>query len=195
MSQDDKNRFMSPMKILKDAGVAEGMKIADLGCGAGYFTIVAAKIVGDKGKVYSVDCMESALESVDTKVKIEGLEDVVEILRGDLEVYGGSKISDNQASIVILKTVLFQSKKHKEILSEAHRILASGGRLVFIEWEPAGMPIGPDAGNRVEKEYIINLAQEVGFKQIGEVETDKYHYGVVFEKNERTELGFTGLKD
>jgi len=184
MENKDKNRFMSPMKILKDAGVVEGMKIADLGCGSGYFTIVAGKIVGDKGKVYAVDCMESALEAVDTKINIEGLEDVVETLRGDLEAYGGSKIADNTVSVVILKTVLFQSQKHKEILSEAHRILAPGGRLVFIEWESAGMPIGPNMGNRVEKSSIINLAQEIGFKVTGEIETDKYHYGVVFEKND-----------
>ncbi|TRZ77461.1 class I SAM-dependent methyltransferase [bacterium] len=182
MEQNNKDRFMIPMKILKDAGAVEGMKIADLGCGAGYFTIVAAKIVGDKGKVYAVDCMESALESVETKVKIEGLEDIVETLRGDLEVYGGSKIPDNQTSIVILKTVLFQSQKHKEILSEAYRVLAKGGRLVFIEWEPTGMPMGPNEGNRVDKEYVLKLAQEIGFQQIGEVETDRYHYGVVFEK-------------
>ncbi len=182
MGQNNQNRFMSPMKILKDAGVAEGMKIADLGCGSGYFVIVAAKIVRDKGKVYAVDCMESAIEAVNTKVSVEGLEDIVETFRGDLEVYGGSKIADNAVSVVILKTVLFQSQKHKEILSEAYRILAPSGRLLFIEWETAGMPIGPNAGNRVEKNSIINLAQEIGFKIIGEIETDKYHYGIIFEK-------------
>jgi len=182
MENQNKDRFMSPMKILKDAGAVEGMRIADLGCGAGYFTIVAAKIVGDKGKVYAVDCMESALESVETKVKIEGLEDVVKTLRGDLEVYGGSNIQDNQVSLVILKTVLFQSQKHKEILSEAYRILAPSGRLVFIEWETAGIPIGPNEGTRVEKEHVLKLTQEIGLKQIREVETDRYHYGMVFDK-------------
>lgn len=176
------NRFMNPMQILKDIGVAEGMKIADLGCGSGYFSIPAAKIVKEKGKIFSVDVLESALESIKTKANIEDLREIIKPLRGNLEVSGGSKIEGEIADFAILKNVLFQSKKQKEILSEAFRVLKNGGKLLLIEWEPARMPIGPDAGYRVEKSEAESMAAGAGFSKLQDVEIDEYHYGILFEK-------------
>jgi len=176
------DRFMSPMEILKNLGLEEGMQVADLGCGAGYFSIPAAKIVKEKGRVYAIDCLESALEAVRSKASIEDVEDVISLIRGNLEINGGTGITEDSINFVILKNVLSQSKKHKEILEETFRILLSGGRLLLIEWEPSKMPFGPETVNRINKEELIKLVIDVGFSMLNEFEADKYHYGIIFKK-------------
>jgi SAM-dependent methyltransferase len=52
-----------PSKILAGM-VHEGMTVADIGCGRGYFSIALANMVGDSGKVLSVDVQQEMLDMV-----------------------------------------------------------------------------------------------------------------------------------
>jgi len=45
----------NPYKILERAGLKPGQNVLEVGCGPGFFTIPAAHIVGEEGKVYAVD--------------------------------------------------------------------------------------------------------------------------------------------
>lgn len=38
-------------RLLRDAGIAPGMKVLDIGCGHGRVTAIAAALVGDEGRV------------------------------------------------------------------------------------------------------------------------------------------------
>ena len=42
----------------------EGMTAIDLGCGMGYFSIGMAKLVGDTGKILSVDLQQQMLDTL-----------------------------------------------------------------------------------------------------------------------------------
>jgi len=46
-----------PKKVLEHIGVAPGHTLLDVGSGAGGFSIPAASVVGEAGKVYAVDTM------------------------------------------------------------------------------------------------------------------------------------------
>ena len=39
-----KQNFVDPEKLLMKAGLSTGMKVADLGCGGGFFTLPAARM-------------------------------------------------------------------------------------------------------------------------------------------------------
>jgi ubiquinone/menaquinone biosynthesis C-methylase UbiE len=43
-------RFFGPMKILQGAEIRPGQKVLEVGCGTGFFTITAAKLIGDHAK-------------------------------------------------------------------------------------------------------------------------------------------------
>ena len=68
------------------------------------------------------------------------------------------------------------------MLTEAHRLLKEGGRLLLVEWAASSGPLGPAPSMRVNKEEIENLAAAVGFKKIKEFPASSSHYGLIFEK-------------
>ena len=45
-------------------GIKAGMRVADFGSGAGYFTLLIAKLVGETGLVTAIDIMDYDLDIV-----------------------------------------------------------------------------------------------------------------------------------
>jgi len=66
----------NPNKILRAAGLEESQKVLEVGCGPGFFTIPAARIVGDEGHIYAVDVHPRAVARVKKKVEKAALKNV-----------------------------------------------------------------------------------------------------------------------
>ena len=54
----------------------QGLKVADFGCGAGHFTLEAARRVGNTGQVFCLDILPQALESVESSASLELLDNI-----------------------------------------------------------------------------------------------------------------------
>lgn len=172
--------FLRPETIIEETGIKKGMKIADFGCGAGYFSIPMAKIVEEKGKIYALDILKTALESVKSKAKLEGLLNVIDI-RSNLEVLGGSKLKDESVDLALLANILFQSSKKADIVKEVKRILKKHGRMVVIEWKEK-QPMGPPEKLIASKGLVQDLAKSGGFKFKKEFPAGRNHWGMIFTK-------------
>jgi ubiquinone/menaquinone biosynthesis C-methylase UbiE len=170
--------FMRPEEVLAKLDIKEGMKIADFGCGAGYFAILLAKAVEKEGTVYAVDIQQSALESVQGRARIDSILNI-ETIRGDLERENGSKLGNKSMDMVMLANILFQSKSKDAILKEAKRVLTKNGRLVVIEWNDDA-PFGPKPAYRISKEKLKQAVKDAGFVLEKEFNAGSSHYGLVF---------------
>ncbi len=171
--------FLQPEEIIKQLNIKKGMQVADFGCGAGYFALPLAKAVGE-GLVYAFDVLEQALESVRSRAKLQGLFNI-ETRRCNLEIKGGSGLSDNSLDFVLLANVLFQSPQKIDIIKEAKRVLKKGGEMVIIDWQ-AGQPMGPPKDLVVSVDLIKKMAQAEDLEFEKEIPVDKYHWGIVFRK-------------
>jgi ubiquinone/menaquinone biosynthesis C-methylase UbiE len=173
--------FLEPDKIFDQVSLDVGDSVADFGVGAGHFSIEAARRVGKTGRVYSLDVLSSALESIESRAALENLE-CIEGCRVNFERVGGSGLADSSVSLVIVKDVLFMNEDKRSILTEAFRVLALGGHMLVIEWKNASSPIGPSIDKRISEEELLRLAKEVGFSGERRIEVGDYHYGFLFEK-------------
>src|SRR4030095_8498085 len=65
-SERDRNReaWQRPAEVFDALAVKTGHRVADIGCGFGYFTFRLAARVGIDGKVYAVDIDPKAIEKV-----------------------------------------------------------------------------------------------------------------------------------
>lgn len=172
--------FLDPKEIIKQINVAPGSVVADFGCGSGFFSLAFAEAIGEDGKVYALDILPSALESVESQAKMAGLSNII-AQRANLEKDGGSALKENSADWVVVKDMLFQNKMKEVILKEAHRVLRPNGKLLLIEWGKE-MSIGPEKSLRISKEDLDKIAEGQGFKIEKELATGDFHYGSVFAK-------------
>ena len=170
--------FMRPDEVLLNLDIKKGMKIADFGCGAGYFTILLAKMVDKDGTIYAVDVQQSALESVEGRARIDSILNI-ETIRGDLERENGSRLENKSVDMVMLANILFQSKSKDAILKESKRVLGKNGRLVVIEWNDDAQ-FGPKPAYRISKEELKKIVKDSGFVLEKEFNAGSSHYGLVF---------------
>src|SRR5207249_104432 len=75
--RDERLQINRVMDIL---GIASGKNVADIGAGSGWFTVRAAKRVGDRGTVYAVDINPEAIRYIDSRIRNENLRNVKPIL-------------------------------------------------------------------------------------------------------------------
>lgn len=168
--------MLNPEAIIHQAGVGYGDVVGDLGCGGmGYFTLQAAKAVGDKGQVYAVDVLKNVLKSVWTKVKLEGLTNV-RMVWSNLEILGATKIRESSLDFALLVNTLFQTKKHEAVITEATRLLKKGGKLVIVDWKKMSTPFGPQTEDRVSEDEIKGIVEKLGYSLEKTLDTGPYHF-------------------
>ncbi|MFH0987629.1 MAG: class I SAM-dependent methyltransferase [Patescibacteria group bacterium] len=172
--------FLNPTNIIESLGIVQsGMRIADFGCGHGYFTIPLAKKVGSGGRVYAVDVMQESLDVVNAEAKSENLGNI-ETVRGNLEKVGGSGVENGGIDVVLMLNLLFQTENDQQVVQEARRVLKTNGKVIFIDWRK-DVPLGP-VGKRIEPGKATELFQNEQFVLERKFNTDSYHYGLVFVK-------------
>lgn len=169
--------FLNPEVVANEFGIMKGMRIADFGCGAGYFTTVIARLVGEEGKVAGIDILEEALSALRNRAQLFHLQNITYI-QSDLEKEGGSTLEEHSQDIVLIANLLFQIKDKEAPLKEAKRILKEGGRLILIDWKPEAL-FGPQDEERLHPARARELVQNQGFTFEHEFLADNYHWGFI----------------
>jgi ubiquinone/menaquinone biosynthesis C-methylase UbiE len=174
--------FLNPDSIIGYLKIEKGMSVVDFGSGSGFFTILIAKQVGEGGKVYALDILESALDSVKARARSENVNNI-KTIRTNLEVVGASGLYDVSQDAILVANVLFQSDKKEEIFQEARRILKPNGSLIVIDWIKGVEGFGPPDNSRVSEDYLKTMASRVGFSFDNRIDAGRYHFGLIFSKN------------
>ncbi len=102
--------------------VKKGMKVLEIGTGSGYNAALLGVLVGERGKVISIEYFEELAKKAEVKIKALGMKNV-KIIAGD-----GSKGYEKEAPydrIIVTAAMPSLSKEHPLI-----KQLKEGGRLV-----------------------------------------------------------------
>lgn len=116
-------------EFLKDIGIKEGQVVLDFGCNVGHYTIPAAEVVGEEGRVYAIDKDIESLNELMRTAKIKGLRNIVPILiqSSDLKI----NLKDESVDVILLYDVLhyIDAMGRNKIYNESYRILKNDGLL------------------------------------------------------------------
>ena len=130
---EEREATLKPEKLLRDLGLSEGMTIADIGCGPGFFTIPAAKIVGEHGHTLAADIQGEMLSTVRSRALEHGLNNVRIVKTNDREI----PIAPGSCDYVLLAFTLHEIDHRASFLHRAARLLKPGGHMIVIEWDKA----------------------------------------------------------
>jgi ubiquinone/menaquinone biosynthesis C-methylase UbiE len=170
--------------LMELAGIKEGDRVADLGCGShGAFVFDSARIAGKNGRVYAVDIQKSVLEAIASKRKIWPTNGQIEIVWSNLEKVGATTIPEASLDVAFLMNVLNQSEHHDSVLKEATRLLRPGGVLLVVDWESLDAPFAPQACCQANPEDLKRFAAEVGLQFESSFASSQNHFGLKFIKS------------
>ncbi len=170
--------FSDPAANLAKVGIIDGMKVVDIGAGSGFYSIEAAKRVGSGGRVYAVDVQKDLLERLRTVAANQGVRNI-EVVWGNAEKIGGTKLRESIADRVIASNVLFQIEKPDDFCLELKRILKPGGKVLVVDWSEAST-MSP--ANLVSASKAQALFEKSGFKFIDSFNAGDHHYGLIFTR-------------
>lgn len=150
--------------------IKEGDIVLDLGSGAGIDSILAAKKVGEKGKVIGVDMTEEMIEKARANAKKYNIKNV-EFLLGEIEKL---PLKDNSVDTIITNCVINLTPDKVKTFKEAYRVLKPGGsiylsdivllsELTSEQRRNKELISGCVAGALLKDDYLKKI-KEVGFK-------------------------------
>jgi SAM-dependent methyltransferase len=117
--------FHDPGTELAEAGLREGQVVLDYGCGVGSYTLPAARLVGQTGRVYALDKHPLAIQAVERRARQSGVANIQSI-RSDRD----TGLPDGSVDLVLLYDVLHAVPDRGALLAELHRVLRVDGRLL-----------------------------------------------------------------
>lgn len=178
------NELIDAMHFLeREVKLRLGMRVIELGAGSsGHFIFPAAHLVGPEGKVYAVDILPSAISSLKSRAKLEGVHNV-HVIHADVEHDAGlSRVATGSMDAVLLCNILFQVKERAHVMREAARMVKKGGVVAVIEWKTAGAAFGPRPAVRLDLDDVEAYATAAALKRRRAFEAGPYHYGCTFVK-------------
>jgi len=144
-----RDRFRNPGKKLQELGIKEGQTVLDFGCGPGSYAIPAARMVGQKGRVYALDIHPLAIKAVEHKAKKKALTNITTIL-SDRD----TGLPEESIDVVLLYDTIHMITDKRALLKELHRAMKAKGLLSIL-------------AEHIKVEDVIEIAQKDGLFSLG----------------------------
>lgn len=163
LDRPEREREERPDLVIESLRLKPGDRVADLGCGTGYFSSRLAKAVGPKGVVYGVEIQAEMLKILKVRMSEQGIANVVGVL-GSVDDPGLPEPVD----LVLIVDVYHEMSHPAEMIAAVCRHLKPGGRIAFVEYraEDPEVPI-----KRLHKMTEAQIRREMTVQPLDFVET------------------------
>jgi ubiquinone/menaquinone biosynthesis C-methylase UbiE len=130
-------RFFGPMDILRGTDNLLGHIVLEVGCGTGFFTIPAAKLIGDQGRLIAIDVLPESVELVSQKVQAANLKNI-RVVKAD--ALSTTLDGESFHTVLLFGVIPSPMLPLNRLLPEMHRILMPGGNLAVWPLLPSWLP-------------------------------------------------------
>ena len=152
--------------------ITQGKHVADVGAGSGWFTVRAAKRVGDSGEVYAVDINPEAIRYIDDRIRKEQIRNVKTIQGRE----DNPLLPANQVDAVLLLKTYHEVAKPVTLLRNLRASLRPGAKVGIIDRNGNGTNHG------IDRDVVLKEAAEAGYVLDGSYDfvKDNMDYFLVF---------------
>lgn len=173
-----RRELLPPEKTLISLGLQEGDIMADIGCGIGYFTIPASKIVGESGMIFAMDILPEMIQEVEVKVEENNLSNIKTILTEENDL----KLEDDKITFTFISFVLHETEDKEKFLNEIKRSMSTKGKIAIVEWQKIHSDFGPPSEHRLDKVNLAKTLDTLGFSDISTIDIGENFYGLIAQK-------------
>lgn len=169
-------------EVLNVVNLQSGDKFLDAGCGDGYISIAASKIVGSDGKIFALDVYPESINNLKQEIENRKLTNIEAILS---DITQSIPLKEEAVDSVLMANVLHgfvEEDDVEPVIKNIFKVLKRGGIFSVVEFRKIQTERGPPFDVRLNPSDVSEILQKYGFDVVDSVEIGKYHYIVKGQK-------------
>lgn len=174
LDTSDRLEWNNPAEIIAACDIPPGARVAEIGCGTGWFTFELERVTRPRGMVYALDMQPAMLQIL--RAKRDNWERILTLPCSE----NSFELDDGEVDLVFHANTLHECADPEAHLEEVARVLKPGGRLVVVEWlwcDEESQP-GPPNLQRLESRTVKASVEEAGFEVQDIYDVGPYHYAL-----------------
>lgn len=179
LEDPERLKWLPPEEVLLKLQLTEGMKVADIGAGTGYFSIPIAKAVGASGHVFAVDLQPEMLKLLSKKLDQPNASHNISLHQG---AASHLPLPAGGVDLVFYANIWHELDHPDSDFAEALRIAETGGRIAILDWRADQTPPpGPPRDHRISTESVSSFLTRKECGNVRSSNVGQYGYLVIAE--------------
>lgn len=161
--------LQSPESVFDHLPIHEGMTFLDAGCGAGEYSLHAARLLGEDGHVIALDSVRLSVETLANHPRERG---VANITGHVCDITKPLPLDAQSVDIILLSTVLHIKNVRdnaQDMFNDFKKVLRPNGMLAVLECKKEEANFGPPLHSRLSADDVEAIAAPCGFKKESEL--------------------------
>ena len=152
--------WQDPKFVIEALGDLNGLVIADIGSGTGYFTFQMA--VPAK-KVIAIDIEQRFLNYIEDRKSEMYDRQLAEKIETRLTTPTKPSLLINEVDVVLMVNTIGYINDRDQYLNILRKGISIDGRLIIVDYKIGKMPVGPDEQSKVSEADISLALEKAGF--------------------------------
>lgn len=165
-------------QIVGSLRLKPGDTVADLGAGAGAFSIPLARAVAPSGKVYAVEIEQGLVDYIGRKAATQKVTNVQPLLGK----FTDPALPARDVDLVFMHDVLHHVQDRQPYLKNAALYIKPGGRFAFVEFHAALGPHRADPALQITQVQLRQWMTDLGFEQTDDLRLFEDRWFVIFTR-------------
>jgi SAM-dependent methyltransferase len=153
-----RDEWQRPDAVIDRLELQDGMRVADIGSGTGYFAVRLARAIPG-GRIWGIDIEPEMVSYLNERAAREGLANI----ESQLGRPHDPELPDDIDLVLIVDTYHHLSDRTAYFRGLADD-LASGGRVAIVDFKMGDLPVGPPDSMKVSADDIIEEMQTAGYR-------------------------------
>ncbi len=167
-----------PEELLDLLGIKEGDVVADIGAGAGFFSLRAAERVGRTGEVLAVDVQPEMIAGLKMMMKRFGHENIVPIL-GNVD---DPKLPADSVDHVLIIIAYHEFSHPVEMMLKVRKAMKQDGQMLIVEYKAEDLSSRVAPLHKMSEAEIMKEIQALGFTRDRVIDIIPSQHVFIFKK-------------